>query len=188
MKRWIRTSSQPDELELNIDILFRAAVFATDIRPVVNDNGLLDEQAKSDYDDFIETVLELLDYYDFHVYNSYHRTSGSFPYTSQYIWIAHRNEIDRNSIHKLIKLRISDHYQNFSKKRQYELNKQAKQEAYELRTPSNKEKQLYMPKTIVVNNSRYTTYEEALAHVEKEIRSWLVDRGVDLSNYESFSW
>lgn len=187
MKKWIHASSQLDSLELNIDILFGSEVLATDILPVITDNGLLDDQAKADYDDFIETVLELIDYYDFHIYNSYRRTSGSFPYTSQYMWVAHRQEIANDSVHKLIKLRISDHYQNFSKKRQRELNKQAKQEAYELRTPKTKKKQLYEPKTIVVNNSRYSTYEEALAYIEKEIRNWLTDKGIDLSEYESFN-
>lgn len=189
MKRMVVAKSNTDALlALDVDVLFHLAsdlVYATDIRPVDND-GVLDSQAAADFDNFIDNLFALLDYYDFEVFESYRKKSGSYPYTSRYQWIAHRTEIDADRIHKLIRLRVSDHYQKFSKRREHELSQQAKKEAYDLRQPSSKKSQRYEFKMIVVNNERFTTYEEALNYAEKEIRSWLIEKNVDISKYEDF--
>jgi len=189
MKRYIKTTTdKAQQLNLDIDILFAAvpSILGTDINPIVDENGLLDDQARADYDTFTEMLYLIIEHYDFHIFSEHSKTSGSFPYTSQYTWIAHRTEIEQNSVHKIIKLRVSDHFQNFSKESIRRLAKQARQEANELRIPKTKQRQLYEPKVIVVNNERYSSYEEALKDVEREIRSWLIDRGIDVSEYEGF--
>ncbi len=189
MKRYIRAAVAAQQLNLVVDILFAPIedkVIATDVRPIIDENGLLDDQAKADYDSFTEMLYLMIEHYDFHIFSEHSKTSGSFPYTSQYIWIAHRKEIEHNVVHKMIKLRVSDHFQKFSKESQHRLTKQSQQEANDLRIPRSKKKQLYEPKVIVVNNSRFATYEEALRNIELEIRSWLADRKVDISEYEAF--
>lgn len=187
MKRFVK---QGINLDLNIDIYFDTYVneediSATTIKPIIVDdiNKILDQQALSDFSVFVDNLFETIDYYDFEVLDDYKHTSKSFPYVSEYRWVAHRSQIDADNITKLIHLRVSDHIQKFSDERRKQIKLQYRDQANKLRRPLNKQKQRFIVSEIIVNNETFHTYEEALNACEKMIHTWLRELNVDMSNY-----
>lgn len=195
MKRYLASKNEVDKLNLNIDInyivdIVKQEVAATEIRPVGLDkeNDIIDEAAKQDFVSFVESVFEIISAYDFHIFNEYQRSSKSFPYTSEYRWVAHRTEIDNNSIPKLIRLRISEHSQSLSSAHQNEISDRINKEAELLKVPKNKLRQRWKPAFISVNAMKVKTYEEALHEVEILVRKWLTERGIDVEPYGDPIW
>ena len=194
MKRYIK-ESDINTLELNIDITYIATqlftdVAATSIRPVGVDKagGIIDEEAKEGFVSFVENVFEIVNCYDFNVFDEFHKKSKSFPYTSEYCWLARRQEIEDGNIPKLLKLRISEHTQHLSEDHLKELRGVEKEEADQLKLPKSKKKQRYEVKDIAVNELNVSTYEEALHEVEMMVRKWLTDRGIDVEPYGDPIW
>lgn len=190
MKKYI---NQKEVFELDINITFVQSdidIAATDIKPIIidKDKQILDDSAQSDFNVFVQNLFATLTYYDFEILDDYKHTSKSFPRTSEYCWVAHRTELDADSVPKYINLRISDHFQNFSKARDRQLAKQRQAEANSIKRPSTKKKQKFEVEEIVVNNQTYFTYEDALADAERLIFKWLESRGVDMSEYDMLGW
>lgn len=195
MKRYIKSKVDSNFLELNIDITylqnqFLQDVAATEIKPVGIDkeNNTIDEEAKEGFVSFVENVFEILTCYDFHIFNDYQKKSKSFPYTSEYCWLARRQEIEDGSVPKLLKLRISEHTQHLSDAHLKELRDTERKEADNLKIPKTKKKQRYEVKDIAVNEFNVSTYEEALHEVEILVRKWLTERGIDVEPYGDPIW
>lgn len=183
------STKSDDTLPINIDINFQqsnAEIAATAILPIIHDinSHEVSEQARADFAAFVENLFETISYYDFEILDDFKHTSKSFPETSEYRWIAHRTELDADNVPRYIKLRVSDHFQHFSKNRVKQLTEQSKMQAEALKKPTSKKTQRYEMINIVVNGDAYNTYEEALAEIEKMIFKWLERRGIDVSDYD----
>lgn len=192
MKRLIKND---DQLDLSIRITFVSDntgqdIAATTIRPVgINkDTGEIDEEARVGFSAFVQNVFEIIDAYGFTIFDEFQHTSKSYPYTSEYRWLARQEEVKKGEIPLLIKLRISDHQQQFSKDRVKELTRQNKEQADTLKLPKTKKTQRYVVKEIVVTGLGCRTYEHALYLVEDKIRNWLISRHIDISEYGSAIW
>ena len=182
MKKLIRYNNDTESTNIDIQINFNieSKVLSTEVNPILVDN-MIDDQALADYNAFIETTWEILDYYGFELLSN--TESGSYPHTSKYYWIAHITDVEEGNIPLMIKLRISDHAQHFNPQFVSKLRKKNSQEAENLKTPKDKLKQRYLVKEVIVNNQTYRTYEEALGALETEIRSWLESLNVDMSEW-----
>jgi len=181
VKRVITPQDSPQTLEINIQVNHTANIEATVINPVSVDDTL-DDSAMSDYQVFIENLWSTISYYGFQLLKI--KESKSFPYTSKYVWLAYAHDVKSGSIPLLIKLRVSDHIQNFSKQRKMELARQTRQEADQLKQPTMKKTQKYKAQEIIVNNRQFSTYEEALNAADAMIHKWLEMMNVDVSEYE----
>ena len=183
-----------DELDINVDIYFNAFeindIAATTIKPVVVDldEQIIDRAALEDFNVFLQNLFETITYYDFEILEDFKHTSKSFPYTSEYRWIAHRTEIDADNVPRYINLRVSEHFQNFSPERLKELSEQRRDIANKLKKPATKVTQRYKFENIVADGEQFKTYEEVLAYAEQKIFAWLKQRGVDVSNYDVIGW
>ena len=185
MKRVIRPSVDAEKLEFNIEIIFEpnsSDLAATTVNSIMKGDGELDDLALADYQDFVETAMGLIDYYGFQLLSI--KDSGSFPYTSKYVWIAYASDVEAEDIPLMIKVRISDHIQKFSPQFKQELKKRDRSEAEQLKLPKTKKKQKYLLRRVIVNNTVCKTYEEALTRLDKQVHQWLKDLNVDMSEYE----
>lgn len=190
MKKYIQNSD--NVLKLDIDVIFaryQDNIAATTITPIIDINSdEVNDQAKADFGSFVSNLFETIEYYDFEILDDFKHTSNSFPNTSEYRWIARRDELEANDVPKYIHLRVSDHYQEFSPEGKRRLKNKLNREAEQLKKPSTKKKQRFVEEEIVVNETTHTTYEEALAYSEKLIFKWLESRGVDMSEYDVLGW
>lgn len=190
MKRMIRTPAEPEELSLKVDVYhellatddFVAA--ATEINDILDDMGEIDPQALADYQTFQQNFWAMIDYYGFQIMQM--KDSKSKPHTSKYAWIAHASQVSKQDTPLIIRLRVSDHVQQFSLERKKELRKQEQEEADELKLPEDKRKQKFIVSDIVINNKKYSSYEEALNAADKLIYQWLDRLNIDLSDIEPF--
>lgn len=185
MKRMIKPISQPQDLTVSVEVTHVAStdIYSTEVLPISVGNEI-DQQALANYNAFLETLWGMIDYYGFRLLRS--KDSKSFPYTSKYTWLAYAEDVDADNIPLMIKLRVSDHVQNFSKNHRKELQELNRAEAEELKRPSTKRKQRFVVKNIVVNGEQFATYEEALNAIDKEIRSWLTRLQIDLDGLDPF--
>ena len=98
MKRFIHHKSNAEILEIDIDVVFaeirestESEIAATSVKPVLIDkeNEIMDPEAYANFHLAVDQILEIIEYYDFEIFDEYRHTSGSFPYTAEYRWIAH---------------------------------------------------------------------------------------------------
>ena len=182
MKRMLRSQYDPAIMNIDVNITFVAEpVFATNVTPILDDQGNIDDDAMSNYQTFVENTWAMLDYYGFQMLSN--TESGSYPHTSKYYWIAYASDVESGSVPLMIKLRISDHKQSFSPEFVTKLHKRDRFEADSLKLPESKKQQRYRTKEIIVNSTKYDTYEEALNAIEVEVHKWLTDLGVDMSEF-----
>ena len=183
MKRYIKK----DILNIDIEVIFELidkSVAATTITPVLTDKDEIDVAAMSKYIEFVDAVEEIIEYYDFVELDRYR--SNSKPKTSFYSIYAHRKQIEENNVPKMIRLRLSDHIQSLNDSAKQVVKDRLQAKLDEVKIPKSKIKQRYIPIEIVVNDTVFDTYEDALEYVENEVRSWMVKLGLDLSGYEPF--
>ena len=182
MKR-VAISSETLDINISVSIQSTMNIAASDVTPILDPNNNVDEQAKADYDSFVDTVFQIIEYYGFQCIKK--RSSESYPFTSRYTWIAHDSEIENADVPMYIRLRISNHAQDINNTDEYERVKQReKKESQEIKLPATKRRQRYKIKNIIVNSESFSTYEEALNAVESMVHDWLKDKGVDTSVYE----
>ena len=187
MKRILRISSDLESIDITISVfhsLQSECVLATDIEPVLDDDGLLDMKSLSDYNVFIENLWVMIDYYGFQIIKA--KDNKSYPFTSKYVWLASADDADNKSIPLMIKLRVSDHKQSVSLERMKQLKKIDREEAEQLKQPKDKRRQRYVVKEITVNKAVYHTYEEALNAADRLLRDWLKELNVDMTDIEPF--
>lgn len=186
MKRLIRKLAEPEILNIKIDVYFKSSstdIAATDVSPVTDENNNIDQQALANYNSFIQTVWNVVEYYGFEMFKN--RSSKSYPGTSKYAWVAYASEVDKDDTPLIIKLRVSDHLQeHLSPDHIKDIKDRDKADADELKRPKTKQKQRYILADIVVNNTLYHTYEEALNYVDEVIHNWLTKLHVDTSEFE----
>ena len=187
MKKYINADKNTLHLDIVVNfILDNYNIAATTITPLYVDDKL-DDSAMADYQTFIMNVFEILTYYDF----QYERGEKDpedprelKSKTSCYCWLAHKSELDNDNVPKWIRLRISDHIQDICPEHQAKLNTEYQKFLETHKHPATKLRQRYKFQNIVVNNSEFTTYEDALNAVEHIVVSWIKDRGIDISKYD----
>lgn len=187
MKRYLKNSLDLEELIISVNVyhvLEDSKVLATDIKPVLNVEGRLDQKSLSDYNIFIQNLGAMLDYYGFQIIKA--KDSKSYPYTSKYLWLATAEDVNKDNIPLMIKLRILDHPQSFSPDREKELRRADRAEAESLKQPKTKKHQRYIVNEITVNDEEYSTYEEALNAADNLILDWLKRLNVDMTDIEPF--
>lgn len=190
MKRVIRSLSDPEELSFKIDVYHKlvdsdpTVAASTEIKDILNEMGDIDPQALADYQSFQSNFDAMMDYYGFSILRA--KESKSKPHTSKYEWIAYASQANAGDIPLLIRLRLSDHEQKFGPEYTKELAQRERQEAADLKMPKSKRKQKFIVTDVVVNNKKYSSYEEALNAMDKIIHSWLERLNIDLTDIEPF--
>lgn len=168
MKRLIVSSN--NITEWNIVAYFEAAdesslAADTKIVPLRNELGELDQQAITQWNNFIDNVVSYIEYLDFEIIDNHssNRASSYSHYTSFY-------PTDTNGNRKteyLINFRISDHVVNHLKKKsRYYYQNLAKRNKR-----SEGEKQKFRLVAVTVNNETFETYEQALSYVEEQLEN-----------------
>ena len=190
MKRMLKTLTDPEELSIKIDVYHMLidgddnVAAATEIKDIMNAMGDIDPQALADYHTFQLNFDAMIDYYGFSTLRV--KDSKSKPYTSKYEWIAYASQVHAGDTPLIIRLRISDHAQKFGPEYKKEISQKERQEANELKQPKSKRKQRFIVTDVVVNNKKYSSYEEALNAMDKIIYSWLERLNIDLTDIEPF--
>ena len=186
MKRMLKTLADPEELSFKVDV-YHMLVDAeteiaadTEIKDILTEMGDIDPQALADYHTFQQNFAIMIEYYGFSILRA--KDSKSKPYTSRYSWIAYASQAHAADTPLLVRLRVSDHMQEFSPARNKEIRRQEQEEANELGLPAGKRKVT----DVVVNNKNYKSYEAALNAVDKTIYSWLERLNIDLTDIEPF--
>lgn len=190
MKRVIRTPLDPEELILKIDVyhelidIYDPIAAATEVKDILDSMGDIDPQALADYQTFQQNMWAMIDYYGFQTLRM--KSSKSKPHTSKYAWIAYAEHVKQESIPLIIRLRVSDHAQAFGPERRKQIREEEQREADELKQPATKRRQKFIVSDIVVNNKKYSSYEEALNAIDQMIYKWLERLNIDLSDIEPF--
>lgn len=190
MKRLLKTLAEPEKLSFKVDVyhvLIAAdsdVVAYTEINDILDDMGNVDPQALADYRTFQSNVDAMIDYYGFSILRA--KDSKSEPHTSKYEWIAYASQVHAGDTPLIIRLRISDHEQKFGPEYKKEIGQKERREADELKRPKTKRKQRFIVTDVVVNNKKYSSYEEALNAMDKIIYSWLEKLNIDLTEIEPF--
>ena len=120
-------------------------------------------------------VEEIFDYYEFNV-----TVAATNSVTSYYYWVARNTEIADDNVPYYIRLRVSDHVQQFSDEGKKVASQKDKDNAERLKRPKTKKRQRYKLRNIIVNKENFNTYEEALTEFESTVREWLTAKGVDV--------
>ena len=154
-------------VKLNIEIFLEPEMseVAANIQPLYKENGILDSGAKADYDEFVMNVYALFDYYDFELLDLEESNRSS---TSEYLTFYKKGESTASDIKCIIFIRISDHDLNNETKSQRQRYYEKKAEEY--KQPKSKKHQRWKFKSIVVNNTYFDSYDEALDAVERKLQ------------------
>jgi len=166
------------QLIFNIDVYFDiiSTVDATDVIQITNEKDeIVDQDAYEDYMAFIETLEEILHFYDF-----YFTVASTNSLTSTYYRIARNTEINGGDVPYYIRLRVSDHAQKLSPAGERIMSLKDRKNAEELKLPKTKKEQRYKLRYLTVSKEKFKTYEAALNDFESTIRSWLAAKGVDV--------
>lgn len=138
-------------------------IAATKILPLKPDGEKYDKHAVDLYDEFIMDALAIFDYYDFIILNEHQS-----PYTkSEYYTLVKQSQYEKQDYRYVLFIRLSDHETEIetkkSKMRYYSAI------ADEIKQPATKRKQVWRLKEIIVNNQHYSSYEDALADIDKRL-------------------
>lgn len=148
-------------INIDIDVYFDKENLkvsaAKKITPIYDTDGNINDQAKADYDDFIESVILELEYSGLAVIK--HTTSNS-SVTSHYFILADKKGFENNDIHWVVFLRISDHYFNPAANEVAQWSKQYRQNTADSLGVK------YKPASIVINNEiPFNDYDQAVEFV-----------------------
>lgn len=188
MKRYIRSSTDSEILEYNIDVYIDVTnldetlkelqkYINASIEPPYRADKSIDEQALADYDAFVSNVYALLCYY-FDIADIEESTKSA---TSWYFWIYGKREDGTVATKILCRLRLSDHDYSSNHNKTDEkawVNEQAQSD--KLKRPKSKRKQNWILKNIVVNDTTYDSYDDALDSIEADLEALskrLVNKG-----------
>ena len=138
-------------------------IAATKILPLHPDGEKYDKHALDLYDEFIMDALAIFDYYDFIILDEHQS-----PYTkSEYYTLVKKSQYEQQDCRYVLFIRLSDHETESeirkSKMRYYSA------VADEIKKPTTKHKQVWRLKEIIVNNQHYSSYEDALADIDKRL-------------------
>ena len=143
-------------------------ISSSSIKPIKLDTGEIDPIALDGYEDFVVNLRGILDYYGYEEIEDTHK--GNFSDTSQYSSFYKNTDSTKDNIEKIIFVRISDHeLDEDSKKGTREYHKYKVDES---KQPTDKNKQKWRFRNLIVNGERYESYDEALEELDKRISSW----------------
>ena len=133
--------------------------------------GEIDPLALENFNAFVESVEEILDYYDFRLCK--YKSSE----LSTYAFYTLTLQIKAGDVPKYVRLRISSHVmQHQNLKHKQNSRKRMLETLQKIKLPSEKVKQRYMPIYIIADRSLvFDTYEEALNYTEESVRKVLED-------------
>ena len=149
--------------KLNFDILVNFEVDnqlleSTPIRPIITDEGKVNDQALSDYYCFILELLFELDDAGLVVVDEH---ESNFSETSKYYTLADEEQFKNDDMKYIIYLRVSDHVLKLTEKQKKLINQKRKEESSKLKVK-------WKVRNIVVNNNEFATYDEAIEYVSKK--------------------
>ena len=149
--------------KLNFDILVTFEVDnqlleSTPIRPIITDEGKVNDQALSDYYCFILELLFELDDAGLVVIDEH---ESNYSETSKYYTLADEEQFKNDDMKYIIYLRVSDHVLKLTEKQKKLINQKRKEESSKLKVK-------WKVRNIVVNNNEFATYDEAIEYVRKK--------------------
>lgn len=186
MKIWVHKANAKKEcIETSVDIHnaekvtldivvefvpYNDIAASSDIKPVYDPKTkMIDEQALADYNDFIIEVVNTIENRGFTVLDV---SSSNSSETSMYYTLADTRQVNENDIDLIIFLRISDHMQRITKTQKEWIEDTRNATAEKYKQPKTKQRQLWAPRTILVNNNQFDTYDEAIIFVEQKADDW----------------
>ena len=148
-------------LDIDIDVYFDKENLkvsaAKKITPIYDTDGNINDQARADYDDFIESVILELEYSGLAVIEE---TTSNSSVTSHYFILADEESYNKDDIHWVIFLRVSDHYFNPNSEEVKQWSRQYRREKADSLGVK------YKPASIVVNNeTQFNDYDQAVEFV-----------------------
>lgn len=132
---------------------------STIIRPILTKEGEVDEQALAEYQDFILELLLELDSVGLTVINRYDSKSSE---TSKYFTLAEETQYMKNNMKYIIYLRVSDHVPNLTEREKKMIKQKRIGETEKLKVK-------WKVRSIIVNNTTFSTYEEAVEYVRTKV-------------------
>ena len=187
MKKLVYSSKQytPAITEINVDVYFDvyeiADIAAAEIKPVLNPDGSMDQEAWLLYDEFITNVYGLIN----SRFEEISFEPSPYSNTSWYLWFYVKNKDGSTNGSRIFRIRISDHENHYalqndsSDKAKLELVKIKEKEREYVQKYANEHKrpvdkvgdQKYIMKQILVNNSKFIDYDDAYLYVDKLLDS-----------------
>lgn len=187
MKKLVYSSKQndPNVVEIDVDVYFDVYqivdIAATKIKPVLKPDGSMDEEAWSLYDEFITNIYGLIN----SRFEEISFEPSPYSNTSWYLWFYVKNKDGSANGSKIFRIRISDHGNHYalqndsSDKGKLELAKIKEKEREYVQKYANEHKrpadkvgdQKYIMKHILINNSKFTDYDDAYLYVDKLLDS-----------------
>lgn len=176
LNKCIETSVDTSKAErVTLDIVVEFApcndiAASSDIRPIYDQKTkTIDEQALADYNDFIVEAVKSIENHGFTVLDV---SSSNSSETSRYYTLADTRQVNENDIDLIIFLRISNHMQRITKTQKEWIEDTRNATAEKYKQPKTKQRQLWAPRTILVNNNQFDTYDEAIIFVEQKADDW----------------
>lgn len=174
MKRYIRSTtnifiSEKNIIDVVYDVPFDTKVYGaipSEITPVTDPDGKIDEQALADYDAFVTNIYAMLcKHFEIVEIEQSDRSKTSWYF---YLFAKNRDDVATKF---LIRLRLSDHeypdYHDCSKEKRF-----VEQKAQEYKMPKEKAYQEWKIKHIIVNNKKYYSYDDAEDMIYDELERY----------------
>lgn len=134
-----------------------------EVRPLYYEDGSIDQAALADYEEFIVNALEIFDAHDFQVIEE----AESDRSHSIYFSLVKKDDYANKEYKYVLFIRISDHA--LSERSKSARHKYYADKASELKQPIDKRKQLWKLKDIIVNDSVFSSYDEALDDIDRRL-------------------
>lgn len=128
----------------------------SEINPSYLQDGTIDEQALADYDAFLDNIYACLS----NRFDIVEIEESPKSVTSWYFWIYGKDADGNIATKLLVRLRISDHEYSKRHNRRAE-HDYVKDKAQEFKRPASKREQDWKIINIVINGTKYSSYEEA---------------------------
>lgn len=177
MKIYVKSNISPDIPSVSIDIdvylepiVTNVAASFSDIRPVYNDDGEIDEQALADYDCFID---ELLGEFEYNGLKLLRASESKSSVTSKYYTLADEAQVSANDIKYIIFLRVSEHHAMLDENQKAWVRDQRQKDIEKFKLPKTKSKQRFKVREVLVNNETYPSYDAAITDIGNKIHEWL---------------
>lgn len=187
MKKLIYSSKQndPNVVEIDVDVYFDiyqiVDIAATKIKPVLKPDSSMDEEAWSLYDEFITNIYGLIN----SRFEEISFEPSPYSNTSWYLWFYVKNKDGSTNGSRIFRIRISDHENHYalqndsSDNGKLELAKIKEKEREYVQKYANEHKrpadkigdQKYIMKHILINNSKFTDYDDAYLYIDKLLDS-----------------
>ena len=147
---------------ITVTVEFEQPVDAS-IAPLKHPDGSPDQSAISEYEEFVLNALEIFGEHDFEVVEE----AESDRSHSMYFSLAKHDDFVNKDYKYILFIRISDHEireRMKSKRKQYYDRK-----ANEIKQPTSKQKQTWKFKEIIVNDTIFDSYDDALDEISRRL-------------------